>query len=121
MGFQNSETVDEYFLLRFSHFIAPVTTTSSANNNIINVFSLTVEVSHHWKVEIFHTDGAKLLEGVSLGFPNVQLITFYKWQQTIDLGVRSDEYLYLYMSGIHQSQQNKLLYAYLYEILFHNN
>lgn len=64
----------EFFLPRFPYFIAAITTTSNANRDI--VFSFTVEVSHQRKGEILLSDGAKLLQGASLGFSDIQLITF---------------------------------------------
>lgn len=46
----------------FPHFITPVTLTNNAKRDAINVMYIAVEVSHHWKGEIFHFDGMKVLD-----------------------------------------------------------
>lgn len=62
----------------FLHLISSITTTSNTSYEVINVMSITVEVSCQRKGEIFYSEGMNVLDKIinqsSLGFSNIQLI-----------------------------------------------
>lgn len=62
MVFQSFETVDELLMLMFPHFIALISTSGIVHRYAINVMSIAVELSCHWKVEILYSDGTDMLD-----------------------------------------------------------
>lgn len=67
--------MDELFFLMFPHFIAPIAKSNNANRDVINVMPIAVDMSHHWKGEMFYSDSTRVLKKMvsqsSLGFSAV--------------------------------------------------